>query len=81
MGRVSVGYNIQRLVGLCSDYARSYDGESDPYQCVWDSSSIMTDDYFFATCERLLPKSRGLFPARSYFGGTDACGRAGAVRV
>ena len=27
----------------------------------------MTDDYFIATCERLFPEARRLFPKRSYF--------------
>ena len=74
-------HHIQPLVRHLSYYGRSYDWESDPDQCVCDFISSMTDDYFVATCERLLPQARGLFPARSYFEGTDACGRAGAVRV
>jgi dGTPase len=29
----------------------------------------MTDDYFMATCSRLFPKARQLFPRRGYFEG------------
>ncbi len=60
-------HHIIPLEAHLAHYGRTYDWKSSPDQTVADFISAMTDDYFIATCERLFPEARRLFPKRSYF--------------
>lgn len=61
--------HIIPLTNHLSHYGKHLDWESDHDRCVVDFISAMTDDYFIATCEKLFPTARELFPKRSYFDG------------
>ena len=65
-------HHIEPVTRRLSYYGRTYDWEDDPDRCVVDFISAMTDDYFVATCERVFPSARTLFPQRSYFAGVRA---------
>ena len=62
-------HHIEPLGRHLAPYGRTYDWKSDPDLAVVDFISSMTDDYFMATCSRLFPKARELFPRRGYFEG------------